>query len=161
MQITGAMISDYSKKALNGNKFTPYRKLVATLNHKKEYVVHARNLKFYLEKGLKLTKIHSVVGFVEKAWLKPYIELNKGRRATAKNEFEKDFFKLMNNAVFGKQMENVRNRFKPLKFRTSEEQFLKETSKPSYLGDCTKYSDSMMSVTHMKTGVVLNKPIQN
>ena len=161
MHITEQMISDYSKQALDGKKFTSYRKLVATLYDKKDYVIHSRNLKFYLEKGMKLTKIHAVIGYIEKAWLKPYIELNEGRRAKAKNDFEKDFFKLMNNAVFGKQMENVRNRFKPLKFITSEQQFLKETSKPSYLGDCTKYSESMMSLTHMKTDVTLNKPIQN
>ena len=67
MHITEQMISDYSKQALDGKKFTSYRKLVATLYDKKEYVIHARNLKFYLEKGMKLTKIHAVIGFVEKA----------------------------------------------------------------------------------------------
>ena len=76
--------------------------------------MHARNLKFYLDEGLVLTKIHRAVGFLEDAWLQPYIELNERMRSAAKNDFEKDFFKLANNAVFGKQMENVRKRYKRL-----------------------------------------------
>ena len=81
-------------------------------------------------------------------------------RSKATNEFEKDFFKLANNAVFGKQMENVRKRFKPLKFVTSREQFLKECRKPCYVGNCLKYSESMISLCHAQTDIVLNKPIQ-
>ena len=153
-------ISEYSKEALGERRFAGGTKLCATLEPKRKYVVHARNLKFYIEEGLVVTKIHRAVGFLEGTWLKPYIELNEGRRSAAKNDFEKDFFKLANNAVFGKQMENVRKRYKPLKFVTSEHQFIKEVAKPSYIGNVIQYSNSMISLCHAKMNVLLNKPIQ-
>jgi len=85
-------------------------KLIPTLRKKDKYVLHHRNLKEYLEMGMNLTKIHLGISFAEDAWLKPYIELNTKLRIEASSEFEKDFFNLMNNSVFGKNMENIRNR---------------------------------------------------
>ena len=83
-------------------------KLICNLQNKKGYVVHINTLKQVLEHGLKLINVHQVIEFDQEEWLKEYINLNTELRKKATNDFEKDFFKLMNSAVFGKTMENVR-----------------------------------------------------
>ena len=89
-------------------KIDKTQKLVCNLHDKKKYVVHISILKQPLDHGLKLKKVHRVIEFNQEAWLKKYIDMNAELRKKASNDFEKDFFKLMNNAVFGKTMENVR-----------------------------------------------------
>ena len=83
-------------------------KLVCNLYDQKKYVVHINSLKQALNHGLKLKKIHRIIEFNQEAWLKPYIDMNTELRKLAKNDFEKYLFKLMNNSVFGKIMENIR-----------------------------------------------------
>ena len=84
------------------------KKVVCNLYDKKKYVVHINSLKQALNNGLKLKEIHRIIGFNQKAWLKPYIDVNTELRKLARNDFEKYLFKLMNNVVFGKTMENIR-----------------------------------------------------
>ena len=89
-------------------KIEKVEKLVANLHDKIENVIYIRNLKQALNPGLVLKKVHRVIKFNQNAWLKPCIDMNTDLRNKAKNYFEKDFFKLLNNAVYGKTMENVR-----------------------------------------------------
>ena len=89
-------------------KINKVEKLVLNLYDEKKKVIHIRALKQALKHGLILEKVHRVIEFNQSAWLKPYIDFNRTLRTQAKNDFEKDFFKLMNNAVFGKTMENIR-----------------------------------------------------
>ena len=90
-------------------KIDKFNKLVCNLFNKKKYVIHINSLKQALNYGLKLKKIHRIIEFNQEAWLKPYIDMNTELRKEAKKDFEKDLFKLMNNSVFGKTMENIRN----------------------------------------------------
>ena len=89
-------------------KIDKCKKLVCNLHNKKKYVIHIKSLKQALNHGLKLKNIHRIIEFNQKAWLKPYIDMNTELRKLAKDDFEKDLFKLMNNVVFGKTMENIR-----------------------------------------------------
>ena len=91
-------------------KFAKVDNLVANLHDKTEYVIHVRNLKQTLNHGLVLKKLHRIIKFNQNAWLKPYVDINTNLKKKQKNGFEKDFFLLMNNVVFGKTMENVRNK---------------------------------------------------
>ena len=89
-------------------KIDKCKKLVCNLGNKKNHVVHIKSLKQALHYGIKLEKVHIVIEFNQEAWLKSYIDMNTELRKVASNDFEKDFCELMNNAVFGKTMENVR-----------------------------------------------------
>ena len=90
-------------------KINKVDKLICNIENKRNYIVHIAVLKQALDHGLILKKVHGVIKFKQKAWLKPYIDMNTDLRKKTNNDFEKDFFKLMNNSDFGKTMENVRN----------------------------------------------------
>lgn len=103
--ITTSELSTYSKdqlKELGIKEIDSFPKLVPTLYKKERYVLHYRNLKYYVSQGLILSKVHKILSFSQGAWLKPYIEFNTEKRQLATNEFEKNYFKLQNNSVYGK-----------------------------------------------------------
>ena len=132
-------------------------KLIPNLRDKKKYVLHYKNLIQYLKLGMKLKHIHRGIKFSESAWMKPYIDMNTELRAKAKNNFEKDHYKLMNNSVFGKTMENIRNRVN-VKLVNNEEKARKLIAKPNY-NSCKIFSENLISVHMKKTSLVMNKPV--
>ena len=107
------------------------KKIVCNLQDKKNYVVHVNVLKQALDHGLKLKKVYRVIEFDQEAWLKKCINFNTELRKNALNDFEKDFFKLMNNAVFGKTMENVR-KHRDIKLVKTDHRRNKLVSEPNY-----------------------------
>ena len=124
-------------------------KLVTNLHDKSEYVIHLRNLEQALNHGLILKKVHRVIRCNQKAWLKPYIDMNtKKLIQKAKNNFEKDFFKLMNNAAFGKTMENVRNH-RGIKLVTTERRRNYLASETNY--HTTKFFTENLLAIRMRT----------
>ena len=133
-------------------------KLVANLQDKTEYVIHKENLKQALNHGLVLKKVHGVIKFTQNAWLKPYIDMNTDLRKKAKNDFEKYFLKLMNNAVFGKIMENVR-KHRDIKLVTTKRKRDYLVSEPNY--HTTKFFTKHLLAIEMKkkTEVLMNKPV--
>ena len=132
-------------------------KLIPNLRDKTKYVIHYKNLIQCLKAGLKLKKIHRGIKFIESEWMKPYIEMNTNLRTKAKNNFEKDFFKLMNNSVFGKTMENIRNRVN-VKLVNTEERLKKLSAKPNYKS-CKIFNENLISVHMKKTSLTMIKPV--
>ena len=133
------------------------KKLIPNLCDKNKYVLHYKNLMQYLSLGMKLKKIHRGIKFIESDFLKPYVDKNTKLRTLAKNNFEKDFFKLMNNSVFGKTMENIRNRVN-VKLVDSGEQFKKLAAKPNY-NSRKIFNENLVSVHMKKTSLTMNKPV--
>ena len=138
-------------------KIDKCKKLVCNLRNKKKYVVHINSLKQVLNHGLKLKKVHRIIEFNQEVWLKPYIDMNTELRKLAKNDFQKDFFKLMNNSVFGKTVENIR-KHRGIKLVTTNKRRSKSVSESNY--QTMNFISEDLSIIKMKrTKVIMNKPI--
>ena len=132
-------------------------KLIPNLRNKTKYVLHYKNLIQCLDMGLKIKHIHRGIKFVESEWMKPFIDKNTNLRAKAKNNFEKDFYKLMNNSVFGKTMENIRNRV-DVKLVNNKNKLRKLVAKPNFKS-CKIFNENLVSVHMKKTSLTMNKPV--
>ena len=159
VKVSEDLISGYSSLLLKDYKLkhNSMLKLAPNLYNKERYIVHIDNLQFYLKHGLILKKIHRGIIFRQQAWLKPYVEFNSERRRNATNDFEKSFYKLMVNAIYGKLMENVR-KYKDVKLISTERQHTMYTNKPQF----KRFSildDWLVAVELVKNKVVLNKAI--
>ena len=132
-------------------------KLVCNQYDKRNYVVHMRSLKEGLNHGLILKKVHRLIQFNQKAWIKPYIDMNTELRNQAKNDFEKEFFKLMNNYVFGKTMGNVR-KHRDVKLVTADKRRNQLFSEPNY-HTIKRFSENLLAIEMKKIKVKMNKPV--
>ncbi|XP_071444738.1 uncharacterized protein [Hetaerina americana] len=151
----------HSELPLCPEKKTPpngkHVKLLNTLDNKKRYVLHYRNLKQALVKGLKMKYVHRVLEFDQSCWMKSYIDLNSQRRKLATDESERDFYKLMCNAVFGKTIENMRNRMK-LELVSNPKRLDKLVAGPHFL-DRTIYGENLAGVHLRQKAIKMYKPI--
>ena len=119
--------------------------------------MHIKSLKQALNHGLKLKKIHRVIELNQKAWLKPYVDIDTELRKLARNDFENDLFKLMNNSVFGKTMENIR-KHRDIKLVTTDKKRSKLVSEPNFHA-MNLISENLSIIEMKKTKIKMNKPI--
>ena len=129
-------------KNVKPEKYTKSKKLICDWADEKKYLIHYRMLKFYIRHGMIVEKIHEIISFKQSKWLENYISFNTQKRNKAKNVLEKDFFKLLNNAAFGKFLENVRNRLGlELIKKGYNKKFIKQQSKLTFNGIQKSYEN--------------------
>ena len=159
IKVKKEMLSLYSRK--NAKKFdiktANINTLVPNVMAKEKHVVHYRNLQYYLSEGLVLKKVHRILEFKQGDWVKSYIDFNTESRKKATNEADKNLFKLWNNAVYGKIMENLRKRIK-IRITKTPKDFLKYASRPTYIGH-NIFSENLVVIYENKELLILNKPI--
>ena len=158
VKVSNDMLSGYCKKIAEKYKISIglVSKLIPTLRDKKEYVLHNRNLQLYLGLDLKIKKVHRVLKLDQSPWLKQYIDFNTEKRKNAKNSFKKDFFKPMNNIVFGKTRENL-CKWVDVRLVTNEKKLDKLTTKPTYVSSKI-FNENLMAVHKVKETLTLNRP---
>lgn len=143
-------------------KITTTDKLLLTFYDKKNYVIHHSMLKLALEQGLQLKKVHRVLKFKQEAWLKPYIDLNTKLRASANNDFEFFFYKLLNKAVYGKTMENLRLRTDirlVSKWDGPGKNVGRKLVAMPHFKTCKIFDRNLIAIELQKSQILMNKPI--
>ena len=147
------LIKELDLKIPNSNK------LLLTLEDKNDYVVHYSNLQFYLKQGMKLKRVKRVLEFEQECWMEPYIRMNTEFRKQAKNDFEKNFYKLMNNSVFGKTMENLRNRVDIKIVRSNEKDKIRKLVASPLYARHVIFTNDLVGIDIHKSRLLLNKPV--
>ena len=153
------MLSRYCSDIANkyGIKVGGVKKLVPNLRIKSKYVVHYKNLQLYLSLGMKLSKIHRVLKFKQSNWLKEYVDFNIEKRKNAVSNFEKNFFKLVINSIYGKTMENIRKRINVRLINNSKD-YVRCVSKPNFISQKI-FSKKCIAINQMKSLLTLDNSI--
>ena len=154
-------MSDYQNKLIKDLKLKlpNSKKLLLTLEDKNDYVVHYENLKFYLNQGMKLKRVKRALEFEQECWMEPYIRMNTEFRKQGKNDFEKNFYKLMNNSVFGKTMENLRNRVDIRIVRSNEKDKIRKLVASPLYARHVIFTNDLVGIDMHKSRLLLNKPV--
>ena len=160
-QVKNEWMSEYQHSLIKDLdlKTPKCNKLLLTLQDKNNYVVHYRNLQFYLKQGMKLKRVHRVLEFEQECWMEPYIRMNTEFRKKAKNDFEKNFYKLMNNSVFGKTMENLRNRVNIKLVRSDETDKIRKLIASPFYSRHVMFTNNLFGIDMRKSELLLNKPV--
>ena len=159
MTIPKEWMSEYQHNLLGaGVAPTEVEKLVPNLRDKERYVVHYRNLQLYLSLDMRLKRVRRALHFEQSPWMEPYIRMNIDLRKKATNDFEKDLYKLMNNSVFGKTMENLRKRV-DVKLRGDEEDKLRRLIASPAFARANIFDDNLAAIQVHKNRLTLNRPV--
>ena len=138
---------------------TEVEKLVPNLRNKDRYVLYYRNLQLYTSLGMRLTKVHRALRFDQSPWMEPYIRMNTEHRKKAASDFEKDLYKLMNNSVFGKTIENLREWVDVKLVRSNEEDKLRRLIASPAFARAIIFDDDLAAIQVHKSNLVLNRPV--
>ena len=157
LKLMFSILKNYMNFIINYHFYQKKRKFVANLHDKTDYVIHIRSLNQALNRGLTLKKVTRVIKFNQKTWLKPYIDINTELRRKAKNNFEKELFKLMNNTVLGKNMENVR-KHRNIKFVKTERRRNYLVSEPNY-HTTQVFTENLLAIAMRKIQILMKKPV--
>ena len=160
LEVQKEWLSHYQHNLMTTSSCLKVKKLVPNWRNKQKYVVHYRNLQLYISLGMKITKLHRTLEFNQEPWMAPYIMMNTELRKQANSDFEKDFFKLMNNSVFGKTMENLRKRINVhlVKGVNEKDKLKKLVAKPSF-NAFKMFNENLVAVHMYKDTLKLNRPI--
>ncbi|MCU7846334.1 MAG: hypothetical protein KZQ93_21065, partial [Candidatus Thiodiazotropha sp. (ex Monitilora ramsayi)] len=162
MVVQKEWMSEYQHNLIsNGDGVAPaeVEKLVPNLRDKDRYVLHYRTLQLYLSLGLRLKRIHRALRFEQRPWMEPYIRMNTELRKRASSDFEKDLYKLMNNSVFGKTMENLRKRVDVKLVRAQEEDKLRRLIASPAFARAVIFDDDLTGIQMHKSRLLLNRPV--
>ena len=146
-------------KEIKPDTYIQTKKLICDWSDKKNYLVHYRMLKFYLRHGMIVDKVHNIISFKQSRWLENYINFNTQKRNQAINDFERDFYNLLNNVFYGKTIENLRNHLK-IKFGQKDDyrKIVKQQSKLTFNGIHKSY-ENCDSYIFKQNEVLMDKPI--
>jgi hypothetical protein len=156
MEVTSSHLSEYSKNCCDNIKNYKSTKLITSFRKKENYVVHIKNLQLYLQLGLKLTKIHRILQFVQKSFLTPFIEKCTEERKNSNSLFEKNLFKTISNSCYGKTIENVRD-YISIKMHKTEESFKKASTSHTFK-NFSIIDDDLVTTSHFLPEINHNKP---
>ena len=160
MVVQKEWMSEYQHNFLGvGVAPTEVEKLVPNLRNKDRYALHYRNLQLYMSLGMRLTKVHRALRFDQSPWMEPYIQMNTGLRKKAARGFEKDLYKLMNNSVFGKTMENLRRRVDVKLVRSNEEDKLRRLIASPAFARANIFDNDLAAIQVHKSRLELNRPV--